>query len=85
MGQVRHGFVTATHAVRAAAHRLRALLATHSREPRINPKPFLAYRMLKLPAVPTATDIGLLWPRRSLKRSWVATSRYGTPRPAPRE
>ncbi len=45
------------------------------------------YRMLKLPTVPIATDIGLLWPRRGLKRPGVATLRFGTPVPPglPRE
>lgn len=37
------------------------------------------YKMLDLPVVPIATDIGLLWPKRGLKRAGVATFRFGAP------
>ncbi|MDP1027682.1 lysophospholipid acyltransferase family protein [Sphingomonas sp. KR1UV-12] len=35
------------------------------------------YRILAMPTVPIATDIGLLWPRRGLKRPGVVTLRFG--------
>jgi len=35
------------------------------------------YKMLGLPVVPIATDIGLLWPKKGLKRAGVATFRFG--------
>lgn len=40
------------------------------------------YKMLGLPVVPIATDIGLLWPKGGLKRAGVATFRFGEPIPA---
>jgi 1-acyl-sn-glycerol-3-phosphate acyltransferase len=45
------------------------------------------YRMLRLPTVPIATDIGRLWPRRGLKRPGVVTLRFGetVPPGLPRE
>ncbi len=39
------------------------------------------YKMLGLPVVPIATDIGRLWPRKGLKRAGVATFRFGEPIP----
>lgn len=39
------------------------------------------YKMLGLPVVPIATDIGKLWPRSGLKRAGVATFRFGEPIP----
>ncbi len=39
------------------------------------------YKMLGLPVVPIATDIGLLWPKKGLKRAGVATFRFGDPIP----
>lgn len=39
------------------------------------------YKMLGLPVVPIATDIGLLWPKKGLKRAGVATFRFGEPIP----
>lgn len=44
MGQVRHGSVTTTHAVRAAIQRSQASLAQLSREPGINPKTVAKWR-----------------------------------------
>lgn len=35
------------------------------------------YRMLAMPTVPVATDIGRLWPRRGWKRPGVVTLRFG--------
>lgn len=35
------------------------------------------YRILGMPTVPIATDIGLLWPRHGLKRPGTVTLRYG--------
>lgn len=35
------------------------------------------YRMLKLPVVPVATDSGVVWPRKGLKRPGVITLRFG--------
>lgn len=35
------------------------------------------YKMLDLPVVPVATDIGRLWPKKGLKRAGVATFRFG--------
>jgi 1-acyl-sn-glycerol-3-phosphate acyltransferase len=37
------------------------------------------YKMLDLPVVPIATDIGLLWPKGGWKRAGVATFRFGEP------
>ncbi len=37
------------------------------------------YKMLDLPVVPIATDIGLLWPKHGWKRAGVATFRFGEP------
>ena len=37
------------------------------------------YKMLDLPVVPIATDVGLLWPKGGLKRAGVATFRFGDP------
>ena len=39
------------------------------------------YKMLDLPVVPIATDIGRLWPKGGLKRAGVATFRFGAPIP----
>ena len=39
------------------------------------------YKMLGLPVVPIATDIGKLWPKGGLKRAGVATFRFGEPIP----
>ncbi len=39
------------------------------------------YKMLGLPVVPIATDIGQLWPKKGLKRAGVATFRFGEPIP----
>ena len=39
------------------------------------------YKMLDLPLVPIATDIGKLWPKNGLKRAGVATFRFGDPIP----
>jgi 1-acyl-sn-glycerol-3-phosphate acyltransferase len=39
------------------------------------------YKMLDLPVVPIATDIGLLWPKGGWKRAGVATFRFGEPIP----
>ena len=39
------------------------------------------YKMLDLPVVPIATDIGRLWPKGGLKRAGVATFRFGDPIP----
>jgi len=39
------------------------------------------YKMLDLPVVPIATDIGRLWPKNGLKRAGVATFRFGEPIP----
>jgi len=44
MGEVRHGSVTTTHAVRAAIQRSHALLAQLSRELGINPKSVAKWR-----------------------------------------
>lgn len=44
MGQIRHGSVTATHAVRAAIQRSQASLATLSRELGVNPKTVAKWR-----------------------------------------
>ncbi|OMJ32031.1 1-acyl-sn-glycerol-3-phosphate acyltransferase [Sphingomonas sp. Sph1(2015)] len=35
------------------------------------------YRMLNLPVVPVATDSGIVWPRKGLKRPGVVTLRFG--------
>ena len=35
------------------------------------------YKMLGLPVVPIATDIGHLWPKKGLKRAGIATFRFG--------
>lgn len=35
------------------------------------------YRLLNLPTVPVATDVGRLWPRGGLKRPGVVTLRFG--------
>jgi len=39
------------------------------------------YKMLDLPVVPIATDVGLLWPKNGMKRAGVATFRFGEPIP----
>lgn len=39
------------------------------------------YKMLGLPVVPIATDVGRLWPKNGLKRAGVATFRFGDPIP----
>ena len=39
------------------------------------------YKMLDLPVVPVATDIGRLWPKKGLKRAGVTTFRFGDPIP----
>jgi len=39
------------------------------------------YKMLDLPVVPIATDVGRLWPKGGLKRAGVATFRFGDPIP----
>lgn len=39
------------------------------------------YKMLDLPVVPIATDVGRLWPKGGLKRAGVATFRFGEPIP----
>lgn len=39
------------------------------------------YKMLDLPVVPIATDVGRLWPKNGLKRAGVATFRFGDPIP----
>jgi 1-acyl-sn-glycerol-3-phosphate acyltransferase len=39
------------------------------------------YKMLDLPVVPIATDVGKLWPKKGLKRAGVATFRFGDPIP----
>ncbi|MBS0477958.1 MAG: 1-acyl-sn-glycerol-3-phosphate acyltransferase [Proteobacteria bacterium] len=39
------------------------------------------YKMLDLPVVPIATDVGRLWPKKGLKRAGVATFRFGDPIP----
>lgn len=39
------------------------------------------YKMLDLPVVPVATDVGRLWPKRGLKRAGTATFRFGDPIP----
>lgn len=39
------------------------------------------YKMLALPVVPIATDIGKLWPKGGLKRAGLATFRFGDPIP----
>ncbi len=39
------------------------------------------YKMLGLPVVPIATDVGRLWPKKGLKRAGVATFRFGDPIP----
>lgn len=39
------------------------------------------YKMLGLPVVPIATDIGKLWPKGGLKRAGLATFRFGDPIP----
>jgi 1-acyl-sn-glycerol-3-phosphate acyltransferase len=39
------------------------------------------YKMLDLPVVPVATDIGRLWPKGGLKRAGVATFRFAEPIP----
>ncbi|THD36392.1 MAG: 1-acyl-sn-glycerol-3-phosphate acyltransferase [Sphingomonas sp.] len=39
------------------------------------------YKMLDLPVVPIATDVGQLWPKNGLKRAGVATFRFGDPIP----
>jgi 1-acyl-sn-glycerol-3-phosphate acyltransferase len=35
------------------------------------------YRMLAMPTVPVATDVGLIWPRKGLKRPGTITLRFG--------
>jgi 1-acyl-sn-glycerol-3-phosphate acyltransferase len=35
------------------------------------------YKMLGLPVVPIATDVGKLWPKGGLKRAGLATFRFG--------
>ncbi len=35
------------------------------------------YRFLEMPTVPVATDIGLIWPRKGLKRPGVVTLSFG--------
>lgn len=40
------------------------------------------YKMLGLPVVPIATDIGKLWPKSGLKRAGLATFRFGDPIPS---
>jgi 1-acyl-sn-glycerol-3-phosphate acyltransferase len=40
------------------------------------------YKMLDLPVVPVATDIGRLWPKGGLKRAGVATFRFAEPIPS---
>ena len=37
------------------------------------------YKMLDLPVVPIATDVGRLWPKGGLKHAGVATFRFGDP------
>ncbi|MBN8816555.1 MAG: 1-acyl-sn-glycerol-3-phosphate acyltransferase [Sphingomonas sp.] len=37
------------------------------------------YKMLDLPVVPIATDVGRLWPKGGWKRAGVATFRFGEP------
>ena len=39
------------------------------------------YKMLGLPVVPIATDVGRLWPKGGLKRAGIATFRFGEPIP----
>jgi 1-acyl-sn-glycerol-3-phosphate acyltransferase len=39
------------------------------------------YKMLGLPVVPVATDVGRLWPKGGLKRPGIATFRFGDPIP----
>ena len=39
------------------------------------------YKMLDLPVVPIATDVGRLWPKGGLKRAGIATFRFGEPIP----
>ena len=39
------------------------------------------YKMLDLPVVPIATDVGRLWPKGGLKRPGIATFRFGEPVP----
>ncbi len=39
------------------------------------------YKMLDLPVVPIATDVGRLWPKGGWKRAGVATFRFGEPIP----
>jgi 1-acyl-sn-glycerol-3-phosphate acyltransferase len=39
------------------------------------------YKMLGLPVVPIATDVGKLWPKGGLKRAGLATFRFGEPIP----
>ena len=39
------------------------------------------YKMLDLPVVPVATDVGRLWPKKGLKRAGVVTFRFGDPIP----
>jgi 1-acyl-sn-glycerol-3-phosphate acyltransferase len=39
------------------------------------------YKMLRLPVVPIATDIGTLWPKGGLKRAGTAIFRFGEPIP----
>jgi 1-acyl-sn-glycerol-3-phosphate acyltransferase len=39
------------------------------------------YKMLDLPVVPIATDVGRLWPKGGLKRAGIATFRFGDPIP----
>jgi 1-acyl-sn-glycerol-3-phosphate acyltransferase len=39
------------------------------------------YKMLDLPVVPIATDVGRLWPKGGMKRAGLATFRFGEPIP----
>ena len=39
------------------------------------------YKMLGLPVVPIATDVGKLWPKGGLKRAGLVTFRFGEPIP----
>lgn len=39
------------------------------------------YKMLDLPVVPIATDVGRLWPKGGMKRAGLATFRFGDPIP----
>lgn len=39
------------------------------------------YRFLNMPTVPIATDVGLIWPRKGLKRPGTITLKFGEPIP----